>query len=572
VDTNRVALKNFESVIPMIRYVLLKKLPLLLPVLFLAAVYFYPLSQIFLISFRPEGGWDLSGFGKLFSQAYYLHTLWFTVWQAALSTILTLILSLPLAYVFARFEFKARNLLTTLVMVPFVLPTVVVATAFDTFIGPNGWINQFLMKIWETDTPVFQITHSVFAILLAHIFYNTSVAVRIISGFWSHLPVCMEETAKMLGASPFQTFMRITFPLLRPAIFSGGLLVFLFCFSSFGVILILGGPRFATLEVEIYRQALHLFNLPMAATLSLVQIFFTLLLMGIYTQLQRRRSVALMPIAATANRRLPKSRADKLFLSTVSTMAFFLFGLPILALLFASFWHHDGLTLTYYKTLFFNKSQSLFFIPPITAMVNSVGIAVVTVILATVLGLCAAVYLANAKGFVSRVMDPVFMLPLSTSAVTLGFGFIIALDRPPLNLRTSFWIVPLAHSLVAFPFVVRSVLPALRSIPLTLKEAAQVLGADPLQVFRTVDLPIINRALLVGAVFAFTVSLGEFGATAFVARPQNATLPLAIYRFLGQPGALNYGQALAMSCILMLVTVVGFFLLERFRSSDTGEF
>ncbi len=133
-------------------------------------------------------------------------------------------------------------------------------------------------------------------------------------------------------------------------------------------------------------------------------------------------------------------------------------------------------------------------------------------------------------------------------------------------------LVPLAHTLVAFPFVVRTLLPALRGIPRNLREAATVLGASPWEVWRTVDLPIVGRALLVGAVFAFAVSLGEFGATVFVARPQTPTMPLAIFRFLSQPGALNYGQAMAMSSILMLVTVSGFLSLEKLRFGITGRF
>jgi len=188
------------------------------------------------------------------------------------------------------------------------------------------------------------------------------------------------------------------------------------------------------------------------------------------------------------------------------------------------------------------------------------------------LGVPAAVFLAGPANRLRSVLDPLFMLPLSTSAVTLGFGFILALDTPPLNLRTSPMLVPLAHTLVAFPFVVRSLLPALRSIPPKLREAATVLGAGPWKVWRTVDLPILGRALVVGAVFAFTISLGEFGATLFVARPQTPTMPLAIYRFLGQPGAANYGQAMAMSSILMLVSASGFMLMEKFRLGHGGEF
>jgi len=181
------------------------------------------------------------------------------------------------------------------------------------------------------------------------------------------------------------------------------------------------------------------------------------------------------------------------------------------------------------------------------------------------------VYLSGPKSRITALLDPLFMLPLSTSAVTLGLGFIVALDEPPLNLRTSILLVPLAHALVAYPFVVRSVLPALRSIPAGLKESAALLGASPVRVFLNVTMPIVSRAIVVGAVFAFTISIGEFGATMFVARPQTPTMPLAIFRFLGQPGESNYGQAMAMSTILMLVTAAGFLFLDRIRLSREGE-
>jgi thiamine transport system permease protein len=170
------------------------------------------------------------------------------------------------------------------------------------------------------------------------------------------------------------------------------------------------------------------------------------------------------------------------------------------------------------------------------------------------------------------LLDPIFMLPLGTSAVTLGLGYIVALDEPPLNLRTSPLLVVLAHTLVALPFVVRSVLPALSAIHPSLRETAASLGASPWRVWREVDLPIVARAVLVGAVFAFTISMGEFGATSLIARPERPTLPIAIYRFLGRPGTANYGQALAMSTLLMLVCTLGFLAIERFRVGEVGEF
>jgi thiamine transport system permease protein len=179
---------------------------------------------------------------------------------------------------------------------------------------------------------------------------------------------------------------------------------------------------------------------------------------------------------------------------------------------------------------------------------------------------------ASLKHRLRALLDPILMLPLSVSSVTLGFGYIVALDEPPLNLRTSPWLPPLAHTLVALPFVVRSLLPVLRGMNPRWREAAATLGASPWRVWLEIDLPIVGQAMLVGAVFAFTVSMGEFGATSLIARPERPTMPVAIGRFLGQPGALNQGQALAMSTLLMLVCLVSFVAIERFRVGEIGEF
>jgi len=232
-----------------------------------------------------------------------------------------------------------------------------------------------------------------------------------------------------------------------------------------------------------------------------------------------------------------------------------------------------------YVELFINRRESYFYVPPATAIRNSLLVAGITVTASLILGFIAANFLsrseAHAKersGRWAAILDPVFMLPLGTSAVTLGFGYLIALDRPPLDLRASPALLPLAHTLVAFPFVVRSLLPVLRGIRPSLHEAAAVMGASPWRVWREVDLPIVGRALLVAAAFAFAISMGEFGATALVARPEFPTMPVVIYRFLGQPGALNYGQALAMSTLLMLVCAAGIVLIERVRVGEVGEF
>ncbi len=548
---------------------------LLLPLLFFALFYFYPLGAILRLGLWPEGRLDTAALGQLFASRYFLGVLWFTLWQAVVSTLLTLALAVPGAYVLARYRFRGQALIRAVATLPFVLPTVVVAAAFVALIGPSGVVNNWLMDVLSLDAPPIRLSQTVWIILLAHVFYNYSVALRLLSAYWQNLPPSLTQAAQMLGASPGRAFMEVTLPLLRPALLAAAALVFTFTFTSFGVIVVLGGPRFATLEVEIYRQAVNLFNLPVAAALSLWQILFTFILMGFYTRTQARISRPLRLGARRGIERPVRTARDRLLVTGNAAAILVLIGAPLLALVGRSLRGANGPTLAYYRALFSNREDSLFFVPPAEAIANSVLIALAAMLLAVTLGLLSAQLLTywerrpsapDGRGaLLVRLLDPLLMLPLATSAVTLGLGYLIALGRPPLNLRASLVMLPIAHAVVAAPFVLRSVLPGLRGILPSLREAAAMLGADGPRVWREVDWPLIRRPLLVGALFAFTISLGEFGATVFLVRPETPTMPIAIYRFLGQPGALNYGQALAMSVLLLLVCVVAFLAIEHFR-------
>ncbi len=519
---------------------------LLLPLAFLALFYFYPLAAITRVSFAER--LSVTFFSRLLSAATW-RALSFTFGQAVLSTALTLLLGLPGAYVFARYTFPGKALLQALATVPFVLPTVVIATAFTALLGSQSPLRYTLS-----------------AILLAHIFYNVTLVLRMVGSFWANLDPHLEQAARTLGASPWRAFCEVTLPLLMPALGAAALLVFIFCFTSFGVILILGGPRFATLEVEIYRQTVNFANLPLAAALSLVQITITLALTLTYTRLQAglARPLELRPQWVTQRR--PRTPGEIALVLTIVTLLGLLLAAPLLTLVARSF---DG-GVRFYAALFENPRRSIFYVPPAAAVWNSTRFALATTTLALLLGLLTALALYRQRR--GWLLDALFMLPLGTSAVTLGLGYLISMGHPPLDLRGTPLLIVFGHTLVALPFVVRSLLPALQSIRPALREAAATLGAPPARVFAEVDLPIIRRALAVGGVFAFTVSMGEFGATSMIARPELPTVPIAIYRFLSLPGALNYGQALAMSTILMIVCVVGFVAMERFRQPGTQTF
>lgn len=557
----RSPLANLPLAYPLLAY---------LPLAYLLLFYFYPLASILTLSLAPHGRPDLTALARLVSSSYYLKTLWFTTWQAALSTLLTVALGLPGAYVFARYRFPGKSLLEALITVPFVLPTVVVAVAFTALLGPRGRLNVALMSLLGLERPPLDLQGTVAAILLAHVFYNAVLVVRMVGTQWANLDPTMVEAARILGAGRLRAFREVTLPLLGPSLGAAALLTFLFCFTSFGVVLILGGGRYATLEVEIYYRTVYLPNLPLAAALALVQILATFGLMSAYTRVQARLSVPQPLRPRRVTQRRPRSVEWVLLIAALLPLLFLLLT-PLAALAERSLTVGDVQGLAHYRALFTNPRGSIFYVPPITAVRNSLLFALATVALSVMLGMMVAGVIELRPNMV-RLMDLLFMLPLGTSAVTLGLGYIIALDEPPLNLRTSPALVVLAHTLVALPFVVRSILPALRSIQPALREAAAVLGASPWRIWQEIDLPIVARALGVGAVFAFTVSMGEFGATALIARPRLPTMPVAIYRLLGQPGITNYGQALAMSTLLMLVCTLGFLAVERLRIGQVGEF
>ena len=535
-----------------------------IPILFLASFFFYPLVNIFRITLTSEA------VSELFSNLFYWKTVWFTFWQATLSTILTIVVGMPAAYLFARYDFRGKGLFKALATVPFVLPTVVVAAAFRALLGPSGPINNSLIGLFDLSRAPIRLEQTITIILIAHMYYNIAVIIRLVGGYWAKLNPRMSEAARVLGASRSKAFFSVTLPLLRPPLLSSAILVFLFTFTSFGVILMLGGPSFSTIETEIYQQYVTFLKPDVAAVLSLLQIFFTFLLLVLYSYFQRRSTVPLDFRPQRSTQRKAQGLAEKLLVWLLVLGYSIILLIPLLALVLQSVQDRNGnFTLAFYRALPESQRGSILFISPLEAVINSLGYAVLTMIAASILGLASAWLLSRPwKG--RGILEPAFMLPLGASAVTLGFAYVVSLR----NLRTSPVLVLIAHTLVALPFVVRSVLPVLQGIRPNLREAAAVHGASPQRVWREVDLPIVGRALLVAAVFAFTISMGEFGATSFIVRPNSGflTLPIAIRRYLSQPGSLNFGQALALSAILMAVCTIAFIAIERFRYADIGEF
>ncbi len=298
--------KNFQP-----KNVLMGTLFLLIPVLFLLFFFFLPLRSIFETAYRffdAEISLKWSKVGNVF---------WFTFWQAAVSMVLTLACGFPAAWIFSRFRFPGKTILRGIFSIPFILPTVVTAAAFNALLGPRGWINMLWTMATGDPAPAVKLINTIWIILLAHIFYNFSVVIRIVGNAWIQIDTRLESAAKTLGASPWRTFWEVTFPQLKPAILSAGLLIFLFDFTSYGVIILLGGPKFRTIEVEIYQRALQMLNLPSAGFLSLLQILVTLAVTLVDRRLSKTARTNLAPRVSGENTRPPANFREKTLVLTI---------------------------------------------------------------------------------------------------------------------------------------------------------------------------------------------------------------------------------------------------------------
>ncbi len=471
---------------------------------------------------------------------------WFTAWQAVLSTAATIAIGLGPSYLLSRWSFPGRRLLAAAVAVPFLLPTVVVGAAFASLLPDR-----------LDATPA--------AVICAHVFFNVAVVVRLVGTVWAQLPDDLVGAARTLGATPWQATRMVTLPLLRPAIAAAATITFLFTFTSFGVVQILGGPAHPTIEVEIARRATLLGDISGAAVLSLMQLLLLVIVVAVAGR--AHRSTVALPLRRR-RRRVAGGGRQRAMLSVAAGATAAFVVVPLAALALGSVRIGGRWTLTAWTTLGNRSIRPGVSLPvdPLASIRASVGFAIAAVAISVLIGTSAALAIAASRSG-GRLLDVGVMLPLGTSAVTIGFGMIITFDRAPFDWRASSWLIPVGHALVATPFVVRGLLPVLRSRPTGWLEAAATLGASPVRSWWEIDVRRLGRPLVTAAGLAAAVSLGEFGATTFLSRAGTNTMPLAIAGLLGRAGDVPHAQAAALAVMLMLMTLLIVVSIDLFDSA-----
>ena len=501
------------------------------PLALLAVFYLWPFVTLLARAV------DVDAIHDTLSSTQTWEVVWFTLWQALASTALTLAVGLAPAYVFARYRFAGRTFLLGLMTAMFVLPTVVMGAAILA-VAPDS------------------IDHTVWAVLIAHVIFNLAVVVRVVGAMWERLPRDMEAAAATLGASRAAVFRHVTLAQLHPAILAAAMIVFVFTFTSYGVIRIVAAPGTRTIEVEVWRNATQLGRIGQAAVLALVQLAILAAAVTWATRRQRRASRALA-LDEAARRAHPRTPRERRFVTTIAGATAVVLLVPLGALVVRSLRTPTGWSTaawTHLGRLEVRPGLSLG-IDPLAAIRVSLTTAAVATMIAVVVGGSASLAIA-ASGRLGRLLDTGSTLPIATSAVTIGFGMLITFDTDPVDWRASWWLVPVGQALVALPFVIRNCLSVLRAVDPSLTDAAATLGASPTRAWSTIVVPNLWRPLAGGAALAAAISLGEFGATSLLSRSGNETMPIVIEQLLGRTGSILQAQGYVLATLLAAMTIL----------------
>ena len=534
----------------------MKKLPAeivkLIPFFFILLAFYLPLINLF------STGVSIAYFKEFLSKPYYLRIFVFTLKQAFLSSFFSVVPAIAGAYFLSHYSFPFKKPIKAITAVPFVLPPILVVLGFVLLFGNNGLINRTLMSIFSLEESPLKILYSFRAIILAHVFFNFPLAVRLISSTWEKISVSVIEAAKSLGAGKTRVFTQAVLPQLLPSILASFALIFILCFMSFSIILVLGGgPKNSTVEVEIYRLARISFNIPGACTLAIVQSAVSLIFLLIYTYFQKKNVSA---VPADSNETLTEKKVSKYSVIILLIFLFILFVLiilPMAVIIIESFKYKTSRgSEIIYSLHWYKKSFSEIGFRPVR---NSLFLASVNTIVSVFMALLASSYSSKNRKGVQVFIELFFTMSLGVSSIILTLSYIKFMND--FSLKPVGWI-PLvaAHTMAFLPFVFKSISIFYDRIDRSIIESAMSLGGSGRRIFFSIEIPMVKNGLFTGAVLAFALSMGEINATLMIAPENFITIPIAIYRLIG---SYNFFQACAMGTILIVTSAVSFMVLDR---------
>lgn len=518
------------------------------------------LVSMLLLTFAVLLFWVLFVFSDTPSLSHIDARIWsllgFTLYQATLSTLLSVGIGTLLAWSLAhQSRFKGRSLLIALFSSSLVLPTLIVAFGLITILGNHGWLNRLLHLFFGLSLGSW--LYGLGGILIAHVYLNASFASRSLLHSFESIPHEKYRLAKSLGFSIWQRFWLVEWVAIRGTLISTAATIFLLCFTSFAIVLLLGGsPSYNTLEVAIYEAVKIDFDIPFALKLALIQLSISTLLV-LFSSGLKAGAGNLKTSGAQHTWGTP--RAETLFQKAVILLFASLFILPLLAIV------TDGWGADYAKIL----STPLF----VRSLIVSLGIATLSALLTIML----ALILGDARRNFSlpyRLKPSIFNkalgmlvafsgnLYLAIPSLILGVGFFLLSQHFDGSLTFwALWAVLTANVLMSLPFALSIITPAMQKTARRYDKLLFSLGLSPLARWRYCELPYLRPSIAYIFALSFSLSLGDLGVIALFGSDEITTLPWYLYQLMG---SYHTTDAAGVALILLLLVLFVFVAVPAF--------
>ena len=472
----------------------------------------------------------------------------FTLWQAFLSCLLSIALAIPFARALARRQqFWGRNLLIRLSSLSLIIPTMVAVFGIATVHGRNGWLNQLLAAVGlEQGYSLYGIN----GILLAHIFFNLPLATRVLLNAIESLPSQTWRLASQLGLPPLSIFKYIEWPLIRSVIPGIAGLIFMLCFTSFAIVLALGGgPSASTLEVAIYQAIRFDYDIGRGVVLAFIQITVCLALVAVFN-LARQNFSFQTGVHAAYHRPDSQDQLGKI----IDFAVIIIIGIFLLSPLFAVIVR--AISVDFFKVLGSTAfTQALF---------SSLVISLSAALLALTLSLPISFLYKNlaCQGALKKAifLDIGSALILVVPPLTLGMGLFLVLRSFASLFELGIYLVILINAILAVPFLIRILQPPIRASAQQVDRLSASLGITGWSLFKIVYWPLIRKPIAFALAIAATLSLGDMGVIALFGTQDLSTLPLLIYRLFG---AYRMDEAAVVALFLCLLCFALFWSIER---------
>jgi iron(III) transport system permease protein len=519
---------------------------LLLLVLFLV----YPMFSIIFCSFsNNEGGFTLKYYQTFFTKSYYFRTLSNSLITSTVTTVLAVLIGVPLAYITSRFHIYWKKGINMLIIMSLMSPPFIGAYSWIMLLGRNGVITNWFAKLGITTPPIYGFTGIVLVFTLKLFPY----VYLYVSGAMSSIDRSLEEAAENLGSSKLKRILTITIPVIMPTLAAGAIMVFMTSLADFGTPMLIG-EGYKVLPVLVYEEYMSEMggNANMAGALSVVIVCCSTIVLLVQNYVVSRKNYIMTSMRPPIVEEVSKGK--KFLLTAICMLVALIAFLPQIVVIITSFIKTSGpifvqgFSLGSYEKIFYTLSKNI---------TNTFVYSFIAIIIIIIFGMLLSYLVVKKKSKVSGVLDMLIMFPYVIPGAVLGISLLVAFNNPPLLLSGTAAIMIISYVIRKMPYTIRSSSALLHQIDPSIEEASINLGVSPMRTFFKITARMMLPGVLSGAILSWITTINELSSSVMLYSGKTATISVAIYTEVVRA---SFGTAAALASILTVATILSLLL------------